>query len=287
MRRVRPVTPDLFDRVYPLLATFPGSTMTCEQWRRMLFDLPWPVEEKHRGFALLDGEVVVGFMGTIFSARDIGGRRRRLCHLSSWIVRETHRSSSMELLLSVLGMKGYTIVNLTPSDVALGILRRLGFQPLEEKQWLIPRIAMRPPDPSVVVTEPVAIRRVLQGEAARIHADMEGTHAAQALIRMGRLQCHVIATSSRWKWGRRLAHVQYASDWSVLLDHLDLASAAFTRLLGTWGLRIDARFAAERRFRLARLRPLSLPTLYRPEDAEVTPTMIDGLYSEIVNQPPA
>jgi len=68
----------------------------------MLFDLPWPVEEEHRGFILRDGGEAVGFLGTIFSRRTVGGTTCRFCNLSSWIVKESHRSSSLQLILPVL-----------------------------------------------------------------------------------------------------------------------------------------------------------------------------------------
>ena len=58
MAEVRPVPPEMFEAVYPLLTEFPGQRLSKELWRRMLFDPPWPVEEPQRGYALIDGSRV-------------------------------------------------------------------------------------------------------------------------------------------------------------------------------------------------------------------------------------
>jgi hypothetical protein len=286
MVHVRPATPDLFDDVYPLLLDFANPKMSRDDWRRMLFDLPWPVEEPHRGYALYDGEQVVGFLGTIFSTRVICGVTRRFCNLSSWIVKDAYRSSSLQLVLPVLALKQHTIVNLSPSPGAYEIFARLGFRKLEDHQLLVPPFA-RPGEllraPTLrVVTRPEVVRRMLEPAAHPLMDHMSGTLAAQAVVTSGGRSCHVIATRSPWKGTRCLAHVQYASDWAFVLEHSTACWWAFFRTLGAMGLRIDGRHGGGRGPRLAIRRRLALPAQYRPSDPEVTPDRIDGLYTEAV-----
>lgn len=288
MAHVRPATPDMFETVYPLLLEFASRTMTRDDWRRMLFDLPWPVDEPHRGYVLLDGEEAVGFLGTIFSTRVVGGVTRRFCNLSSWIVKEGYRAESLQLVLPVLALKHHTIVNLSASPGAHEIFRGLGFRTLDDHQLLVPPLA-RPGEllraPAIrVVTRPEAIRDALEGPARAIVDHMSGTLAAQALIRDGRRACHVIATRSPWKGKRCLAHLQYASDWAFVLEHPTACWWAFFRTLGAMGLRIDGRRDQGRGPRLAVSRRLALPTQYRPADPGVTPDLVDGLYTEAVGQ---
>jgi hypothetical protein len=62
---VRPVRPQDFESLYPLLLRFENPRMSREDWRRMLFDLAWATEEPFRGYALWDGDKAVGFLGAI------------------------------------------------------------------------------------------------------------------------------------------------------------------------------------------------------------------------------
>jgi hypothetical protein len=283
---VRPATPDSFPDVLPLLCRFGNTRMRAEDWRRMLFDLPWPTTEPHRGYMLLDGGRVVGFLGTIISTRMIHGTPRRFCNLAAWIVEESYRASSIQLLLPVLGMRDTTIVNLTASIRAHEIFLKLGFATLEDRQVLV---RLFPHMPGFmrgmrVTTDVDAIREDLDPPGRTICDDMRGTHARQALVIRGSRRCHVVATRSPWIGPLLLAHVQYASDWGLLREETAIVASAFHRAMGTVGLRIDGRRFSGKVPLFAKTRRLALTTLYRPGQPDVTPGDVDGLYTELVGQ---
>jgi len=282
---VRPVRPGQFEEVLPLLVEgFPNARMTRDDWRRMLFDLPWPVEEEHRGYALVDRAEVVGFVGTIFSRRALFGATQRFCNLTSWVVRPTHRHASLQLMRPIHDLRAYTVSALTSTEFASQVYARLGMQPLEAAQVLIPPFA-RPAEllsGGSMTTDAATIARELDEEGRRIHEDMAGTLARQALIRRGSRRCHLVAVASPWKGRWKLAHVLYASDWDVLREHPGLASAAFASTLGTVGLRVDARHLPVGRPALGVRRPLPVARQYRPADPRITPERMDALYTELV-----
>jgi hypothetical protein len=288
MAEVRPVPPEMFAEIYPLLQEFPGQKLSRELWRRMLFDPPWPVEEPQRGYALIDGSRVVGFMGAMFSRRWVQGQQIRFCNLSSWIVKPTHRALSLELLRPVLALKDYTVVSPSPNAVAHPIYVRLGFTVLEDAQWLMTPLAgtgnLITAMGASVVTDPDRMRAELDAAGREIQEHLRGTVASQALVLGRGGRCHVVATASPWKGPWRLAHVQYASDWGMFWEHAPPLAAAFFRTLGTVGLRVDGRHAAGRRPAFAVRRPMALPTLYLPGRAGTTPDRVDGLYSEVLFQ---
>jgi len=289
MVEVRPAGPEMFEEVYPLLQEFPQQNLSKDLWRRMLFDPPWPVEEPHRGYVLIDRGEVVGFYGTMFSRRRVGGEWVRFCNLSSWIVKETHRALSLQLLRPILALKDYALVNPSPNDVALPIFRRLGFEVLEDAQWLVaplatPRQILKAMGTSLI-TKPERIRERLDAAGQEVHDHLRGTVAAQALLLRGGRPCHAVATASPWKGRWRLAHVRYASDWEMFWDHAPLLAAAFLKTLGTMGLRVDGRNAAGRTPAFAVRKRLALPPLYRPGPSGITPDLVDGLYSEALFQP--
>lgn len=291
MTEVRIVTTESFTDVLPLLQEFRNPAMTPEVWRRMLFDLPWPVEEAQRGYALYEGARPVGFLATIPSLRTIRGTTHRFLNLSSWIVLPSHRAESMKLVFPALSARDATITNLTASPEAHEIFAQFGFKTLETAQVLVPAWPraqeLSPGGVARITVRPEAIAARLESPAREVALAMRDTRAAQILLERGKHQSLVIATRSKWKGRLRLAHVQYASDWSLLWDCPGAASLAFLRAFGTAGLRVDARHVQSLGTQLpfAVVRPLEWPTLYRPASPDIVPQDVDGLYSELVGQP--
>jgi hypothetical protein len=275
-----------FEAVHPLLLRFANARMTREDWRRMLFDLPWRVDDPGRGYALWDGARAVGYLGAIPSVRTIDGRARRFVNLSSWMVEEAYRAESLKLVLPILADRARTIVNLSPSDTASEIFSRLGFRTLESEQVLVPLVsgvADLVPRRGVSVSARLdTIRERLDEDGRVLLDDMRGTQAGQALLVAGDRSCHVIATRSPWKARWTLAHVHYASDWELFWQHPSRVAGAFFRALGTMGLRVDGRHAREPLPAWSVRKTLALPHLYRPETPEVTPEKVDALYTEAV-----
>jgi hypothetical protein len=283
---LRAVRPEDFEALHPLLLQFSNPRMTREDWRRLLFDLAWSTDEPTRGYALFDGPRAVGFLGAIPSTRTVSGRTRRFINLSSWLVEEPYRAESLKLVLPLLADKGRTIVNLSPSPQASEIFTRLGFQALETEQVLVPLVSgVKDLVPRVGVgvrTRLDRIREALDPPGQALLDDMKGTQAGQALLTVGDHVCHVIATRSPWKAHWRLAHVQYASDWDLFWRHPARVAGAFLRVFGTMGLRVDGRHVRGPLPAFSVRKALPLPHLFRPEDAAVTPELVDGLYTEAV-----
>lgn len=279
---VRAVGADAFDEILPLLREFPTKHMTRDDWWHMLFAYPWSVVPQ-RGFAMYVDGRAVGFLATIFSDRELAGKMERVCSLSSWIVLPEHRDASLKLVTPILRMRGCTILNPTPSPVAYGIFQKLGFLPLESE-----RLIFFPMSGAAVAarslgarfsTSPAVIERDLRGRDRAIYADLSKCPAAKhVLLRHGGEQCYVVATAAHKRF-IPFAEIQYASSMDFFWKHRLLAHAALfpsTRATGLW---VDKRFARGRA-RLALHWPA--PRLYRPTRKEITPEMIDGLYSELM-----
>jgi len=280
---VRPVGAEAFDDIYPLFLGFPTKRMSKEDWRWMLFTYPWS-DSPHRGYAMYANGKAVGFLGTIFSARPLAGQMERVCSLSSWIVLKEYRHASLSLVTPILKLRDYTILNPTPSPVAYDIFYKLGFKPLESERLILPPLpgipeAVRALSGSVVQSRE-ALERELTGEEHAIYRDLSSSPVAQhVLLRRGERKCYVIATSIHRK-GIPFAEIQYIGDRDFFWEHRILAHVALLRSTQAVGLLVDSRFARGHRTPLA-LR-WSLRRLYRPTRKEITPEMIDGLYSEMM-----
>jgi hypothetical protein len=280
---VRPVGVEAFEEIQPLLVGFPTKQMSKEDWRWMLFTYPWS-DSPHRGYAIYAEGKAVGFLGTIFSTRPLAGRMERVCSLSSWIVLKEYRHASLSLVMPILKLRDCTILNPTPSPVAYEIFAKLGFQPLERERLILPPLpgiaeAARALSGSIVKSREV-LESELAGEESAIYRDLSSSPVAQhVLLRRGERKCYLVATPIHRR-GIPFAEIQYIGDWDFFWEHRILAHAALLRSTRAIGLFVDGRFARGRRTPLALRWPA--PRLYRPTRKEITPEMIDGLYSEMM-----
>src|SRR5262249_53612671 len=85
MLTIREARGDDFPRVYPLLLHFQNKGLSKEHWKQLFVDHSGLQHDRY-GWVLVDGEEVVGFVGTILSERTVRGEKVRLCNTSSWIV---------------------------------------------------------------------------------------------------------------------------------------------------------------------------------------------------------
>lgn len=280
---VRPVGVEAFDDIYPLLCGFRAKRMSKEDWRRMLFTYPWS-DSPHRGYAMYAGGKAVGFLGTIFSARRLAGQMERICSLSSWIVLKEHRDASLSLVMPIMKLEDHTVLNPTPTPVAYGIFHKLGFKPLESEQLILPPLpaiqeAARALAGSFTWSRDV-LERELTGEERKIHHELSASPVARhVLLRHGAKKCYLVATPVHHR-GIPFAEIQYIGDPDFFWRQRILAHVALLLSTGAMGLWLDARFAQGRRTPLAIRRPAL--RLYRPTRKEITPEMIDGLYSEMM-----
>jgi hypothetical protein len=279
---VRPVGEADFEAIYPLLLDFDNPRMAKDDWRRMLFTYPW-CTEPYRGFALFAEGQAVGFMGTVFSSRPVAGRLERFCNTSAWIVREPYRHASILLLKPLLALRDHTILQLTPNATSYQIFKKLGFKELESEQLLLPPVPagfgdLRSLSGGSFATSRESLLSQLTGEEKALYRDLAGkTSTSHVLLRRGERRCYLVATPSHRK-GLVFADLQYIGDREFFWQNRLLAHAAFSRAMGAVALALDSRFASGYATPFASRRPAK--RLYRPSRPEITPLMIDGLYSE-------
>jgi hypothetical protein len=130
MPTIRKATPEDFDYVYPLFSGFREPRPAREEFEK-LFLPRWGSNESHIGFLLEENGQAVGYLGTLFSVREINGRNENFCNLYTWIVKEEYRSEGLPLLFQVLRMKDVTVTNFTGNRVG-SILTKFDFQVLDK-----------------------------------------------------------------------------------------------------------------------------------------------------------
>jgi hypothetical protein len=285
MTTVQAATPAMFEDIHRLFVGFANPRMRKDDWRRMLFQYPWPVEGDARGYVLLDDARPVGCIGTIFSTQELNGKPEPVCNLSSWIMADSHRSKWMDLLAPVLRLRSHTVTCTTPSPTTYRLFIKLGYRVLEDRVLLLPPLAtpreLAGLRGASVSTDADEVRAALAGEELRRFDDHRGSLGAHILLRRDGRCCWATATVMHFK-RIRFALVHHISDRQLFWECLPLAKWGFLKALKAPALAVDARFAEGRRVPLVVTWRLSQRRLYRPLHEGITPALVDGLYTELM-----
>ena len=135
---VRPARSEDVDAIIALARRGFGPDLSAEKWR-CLFEYPKAGSQPNLGFVLEYKDQLVGFLGAIYSERQVEQRMERFCNFSGWYVDPQFRDSSLRLLITALAQRGYTFTNLTPAEHTFPILKKLNFSPLESHKLLCAR----------------------------------------------------------------------------------------------------------------------------------------------------
>ena len=238
---------------------------------------------------LIEGEVVVGFVGAIDTRQRIAGVERLICNVAAWIVDEAHRSSSLRLLMPLLARRSHTIVNFTPSPLAYYIFRKLGFKVLEDTILYFPPTnqleALGSAIVSAVTWNPGEVRAALTGEDLVRFDHHQNTVAKHILIRRGDRQCYAVVSRQRDPPWRSMIYPQVhyiGGDRALFWADLALVQWASLRTLGLGTLMVEARFAAGHSLPPHGRRTLDTALLWRPSTPDLAPTDVSGLYTELM-----
>jgi acetoacetyl-CoA synthetase len=167
-----------------------------------LFNYPWKPEGLPYGYAIFNQDKMVGFLGTIFSERQMQGKTWRCCNTTCWFVEGEFRNQMevLKLFAPILKMKDLLITNMTPSDGSIKICQQFGYRFLDQEQVTVPVL----PIPSFAMEkhlsvsfDPNEIEAQLPPEEKKIFQDHAGFKCKHFLIkeRQSGEHCYGIATA--------------------------------------------------------------------------------------------
>lgn len=136
MVNLRKAYPQDFEAVYPLLCEFNNAAITKEKWSQ-LFSYTWDQDKDYCGYLLEDNGAVIGFIGLIFSQRQLSDRRVTFCNLSSWIVKKEYRKQSIDLVMPLLESDKYILTDFSASSDACKFFKSFGFNEITRKFYVI------------------------------------------------------------------------------------------------------------------------------------------------------
>lgn len=284
MATVHKATIDLFDRIYPLLEYFNIKGMSRDSWFQLL-STRWSSKQDHFGYVLIEDKKVVGFLGTFFYERTIGGVEHALCNLFCWYVLKEYRSKkeSLLLLLAVLKLKDTTVTSLTSSREALMIYERFQFTPLESKVRIFPLMPIFSLKSGFeFVTDPDTIRSQLNSQDKAIFED-HAFPSCRHLVIVSRTEdqeyCYLVYNRVRKK-GLLFTQVYFISNRELFDKASGRIQWFFFKQNRTFFTVIDKRLIAGSNPGPGLDYTLRYPRLYRSTDLQ--PEQIDNLYSELL-----
>lgn len=205
----------------------------------------WGGAEEHFGYVLTDDDGTLhGFLGTLFTEREIAGERRRFCELHSWYVDDAHRNEGFGLFMAAMSAKRVTFLNHTPSAGVHEIGTKFGFTDLETEVLVVPPV----PTPRSlrrdfhVETSPDAIAERLTGADRQIlddHRDIpECLHVLLTHRRTGAV-LYLIAKRMRRHRFEPIGRILHISDENAFVDAVDRLRIVLPARLGVLYLMLD------------------------------------------------
>jgi hypothetical protein len=276
MAELRAVAPGDIEAVCTFLAANMGRGMKQEQYRP-LFTYPWMPEKPGMGYMLEDSGRIVGFLGAIYSDRVIRGESKRFCNLTNWCVLPKFRNESLKLLFAILGQRGQTIVNLSPSEEVQKMLNAMRYRTLDVfKLFSLPLSHFWTlGGPGELVSDAAKIESRLDEAGRKVIADHAATGCRFVAIVNGS-QTSLIVSKKRRKQGVGFTEILHVSEVELFRRNFERVKLALMRKDRTMLMAIDERMLGPRL-------PLMLP--YRRmsflNSPSIAPREIDNLYSEI------
>jgi acetoacetyl-CoA synthetase len=267
------------------------APMNRESWRS-LFDYAWLREKPNLGYVLLNKNMIVGFLGTIYANREIDGKRGVFCNYTSWYVRPEYRGRGIALLRAAMSDNEMTYTSFTPNALSRQAFEMLQFSRVGNRRVLLPPFwnagTLRSSHPEIHFdTEKV---RSALGDRLRRVFDDHAPYCLQLLVRDGSQQAYIVVKRRTMPVPRlrRLlptsvripySEILYCSDSPVLARHLERVKLAILRRQKTVFLVADSRLF-ERRPRGVTIQDHALFRSPLFDSAD-----LDKLYSEVVLLP--
>lgn len=268
--------PQDFERLFSLLQGFRNiSQLTKQDWQKQ-FNFPFGKIEDHCGYMLLVDKEPVGFLGLIFSQREIRGKTEKFCDLAAWIVKEEYRSNSLSLLFPLLRERNLNITTFTASNRVQAVLRKLGFKDIETSlQILISKPSLK--KSHYLIFNLDQIESQLSGEALQIFKDHKQLQCWHALLDTADGLCYFILNKSMKK-RIPFGNIDYISDRKLFEKYIRQSIFPLCNHFHIYGLILGGHFG------ISKL-PFSLQTprkhanLFR--SSTLQPGDIDLVYSEV------
>lgn len=279
MAVVREATPADLPAVSEFLARGLKGRGGPERYRRF-FEYPWLPEKPNIGFLVEHEGRVRGFVGGIYARRPIRGDVHTFCNLTSLLVDEDFRASSLPALKRLLERPDWTYTSFSASKTVIEILQFFKFRIVDGSKVLFTPAAGigKRLHRGARVHRGAGLEAALAPEERAIVRDHAGYRCGLFLLEARGERCFVV-TIRRGRDVRAFADVVHASNPRLLAEyvghlHVPVGLTHRTLLIG-----LDRRFVPHpppASVVYSRVRPIA----FRSPSLEAGD--LDMLYSEMI-----
>lgn len=284
MFSIRKAVKEDFEAVYPLLFELNSTQLTKDDWRR-LFINHCGTDENYYGHILLNRDVVIGFLGLIFSHRLIDGTVQKFCNMTSWIIKKEYRGKGLGrfMLQHLLHLKEYTIVDLTATNGTVNLLKEYGFKELETEYVIIPPfpgIGYVTNRCSVLVGHDAVISSV-DKENSKIYHDHKTFKCIHVVLKTPHEYCYIIAVKVIRKKKFIFAEIHYISNIQMFIKHIQHVRISLCLRLRVCGLLLEKRILRGYEIKSSVIKSLP-PVRFYKSDVLDKSRITDNLYTELL-----
>ncbi|MDG2014504.1 MAG: hypothetical protein P8J33_13430 [Pirellulaceae bacterium] len=274
------IRPELFPKIYDAVLRDDDPYTNENQWRTII-NYTWDREEDYTGYALLEGDKVIGMMAMVFRDRFILDRPHKLCNLHTWWVHEDYRGRSVAMLRPLLGMSQYTITHFTPCDRIRGLTQRLGFTPLDQQlRVLLPLRNFNRIDSdfdTFTFDEDIDAQQ-LPANDQKILRDHHPYRSGNLVVNNGRDHLYVLYTHVV-RFRVNYCHIHYVSDPALFRQLEPIVRRELMRRHRVRFVILDARMFRDVSFKRSFDFWSPAKAVYKP-CGELPPEQVDNLYSD-------
>jgi len=276
---IHPVDSNLLPKFCSFLHQNLYRERSVSAWQQALSE-SWCEERPNYGYVLVNEEhEIVGGIGALYADREIGGKKVKICNITSWCVLEAFRMQSMRLAMALISQPGgYHYTDFSPTSTVGSVLQFLKFKPLDERVTVLANLPWWQPA-TQVLGKPDDLSKNLTIENLRVYNDHKKYSWLHfLLLQNDNRQCLVIYKIEKFK-GCPAIKVIYLSDSLVFSNRF--------RSLGSWWLfqhtalstHVETRLLSKD-YRLSAIREGFVNKVFLSNDLEAED--IDYLYSESV-----
>ena len=277
-----------FEEVYELLKGLGGKHITKDDWLNIFID-NFKSGKDYFGYILSDNDEIQGFIGLIFSKRQINNKVIKFCNIGNWIVKPEYRGNSIKMFLPILKLEDYILTNFTASPTVCTVLKSLKFKELGDKFFIIPPL----PNLSILrwwrnnynILYDASVEKYLNHEDSQIYSDHShpNFNIKHILIQNDAEYCYIIAK----KTFRNLLpflHIYYISNPKLFIKHISYIKIIVPFIYKVVSIILDQRLLKRETIQYAISYKLQSPRYYKSNlnmhfnDLN----LIDHLYSEFV-----
>lgn len=284
MAKIEIATREMYEDVCALLLdgrTGPEAERQANRFYRPIFEYCWQRDEQHVGHVLVHQGSIVGFVGSFFVQRRINDTVHRFANLTTWKVKDEHRSESIFLLMQFLRQKDLIVTGRTAAKEIFAIQEKLGFKDLDSTMTIVPTfLGLSGGQRGVAVSgDDRDLQNGLHENDLQLYLDHKPYKCRHLLVKGTNRYCYLVFSPVK-KRHVPVAHLHYVSDLDVFMECLPQIKANLLFRHSLPFIWIEDRFLRGRTLKQAFRYNSRFTHLVR--STRLPREEIDNLYTELV-----